>query len=110
MKDITNADYMHTKRVCKDFEIKNLGEYQDLYLKSDALLLADIFENFRKTCLNIYHLDPVKFLSAPGLAWQAALKNTEVKLELLTDIDILLLVEKSIRGRVCHAIHQHAKT
>ena len=68
MEDITDADYLHVKRVCKDFEIKKIGEYRDLYLKSDTLLLADVFENFRKMCLKIYHLDPAKFLSAPGLA------------------------------------------
>ena len=61
MEDITNADYMHAKRVCKDFEIKNLGEYHDLYLKSDTLLLADFFEDFRKMCLKIYTLHSVKF-------------------------------------------------
>ena len=71
MEYIIDVDYMHGKRVCKDFEIKNLGEYHDLYLQSDPFLLADVFENFRKMCLKIYHLDPVKFLSAPGLAWQA---------------------------------------
>ena len=109
MENITNVDYMHVKRVCKDFEIKNLGEYHDLYLKSDTLLLADVFENFRKMCLKIYHLDPAKFLSAPGLAWEAALKKTEVKLELLTDIDMILIVEKCIRGGICHAIHRYAK-
>ena len=69
MEDITDADYMHAKRVCKGFEIKKLGEYHDFYLKSDTLLLPDVFENFRKMCLKIYHLDPVKFLSVPGLAW-----------------------------------------
>ena len=90
------------KRVFKDFEIKNLGEYHDLYLKSDTLLLADVFENFSKMCLNIYQLDPAKFLSAPGLARQAALKKTVVKLELLTDIDMLLMVEKGIRGGTYH--------
>ena len=73
MEDITNGDYTHAKRVCKDFEIKNLGEYHDLYVQSDTLLLADVFENFRSMCLEIYELDPSKFLSAPGLAWQAAL-------------------------------------
>ena len=88
MEDITDADYMHAKRVCKGFEIKKLGEYHDLYLKSDTLLLPDVFENFRK----IYHLDPVKFLSVPGLAWQTALKMTEVKFELLIDTDMLLMV------------------
>ena len=63
MEDITDASNMHTKRVCKDFEIRNLGEYHDLYLKSDTLLLADVFKNFRKMCLKFYHLDAVKFLS-----------------------------------------------
>ena len=76
MEDIT--DYMHAKRVCKDFEIKNLGEYHDFYFKNDTLLLPDVFENFREICLQIYHLDPAKFLSAPGLAWQSALKKTEI--------------------------------
>ena len=60
-------------------------------------------------CLKIYHLDPAKFLSGPGLAWQAALKKTEVKLELLTDINLLLMIEKGIRGGICHAIHRYAK-
>ena len=71
LEDITDADYMHAKRVCKDFEMKNLGEYHDLYLKSDTLLLADGFENFRDLCLGIHELDPVKFISASGLPWQA---------------------------------------
>ena len=87
--DITDADYMHGKRICKDFEIKHLGEYHDLYLKSETLLLVDVFKNFRKMCLKIYELDPVKFLSASGLAWQAALKEADVKLELLNDNDML---------------------
>ena len=99
---------MHRKRVCKDFEIKHLGEYHDLYLKSDALLLAEVFENFIKMCLKISNLDPLKFLSAPGLAWQAALKKTDLKLELLTDIDMLLMVEKGIRGGICHAVYRYA--
>ena len=92
MEDITDADYAHSKRVCKDFEIKTFGEYHDLYLQSDTLLLADVFENFRNICLKIYKLEPAKSLSAPGLAWQAASKKTEVKLDLLTDIDMLLMV------------------
>ena len=69
MEDITDADYVHAKRVCKDFEIKNIGEYNDFYVESDTLLLADVFENFRNMCLKIHELDPAKFLSAPGLSW-----------------------------------------
>ena len=82
MEDITDENYMHGKSVCKDFEIKNLGEYHDLHLKSDTSPLADVFENFRKLCLKIYQLDPARFLSVLGLAWQAPSKKTEVKLEL----------------------------
>ena len=66
-------------------------------------------KTFKKICLKIYQLDPAKFLSAPGLAWQAALKKTEVKLELLTDIDMLLMVKKGIRGGICNTIHRYAK-
>ena len=65
MEHITDADYMHVKRICKDFEIKTLGKYRDLYLKSDTLLLVDVFENFRKMSSNIYYLDALKFLSVP---------------------------------------------
>ena len=103
MEDITDADYVHAKRVCKDFEIKNLGEY-DLYVQSDTLLLADVLENFRNMCLKIYELDPAKFLSAPGLVWQVALIKTKVKLYILTDTDMMLMVEKGIRGGICHSI------
>ena len=68
-------------------------------------MLADVFENLRNMCLKIYKLDPAKFLSAPGLAWQAALKSTKVKLDLLTDINTLLMVEKGIRGGICHSVY-----
>ena len=91
MEDITDADYKHTKGACEAFEVSNLAKYHDLYLKSDTLLLAYIFENFRKMALEIYQLDPAKFISAPRLVWQAALKKTAAKLELLTDIDMLLI-------------------
>ena len=69
MKDITDADYMHPKRVCKFFEIKNLGGYHDFYVQSNKFLLAAIFKNFQKMCLEIYELDPAKFLLAPGSSW-----------------------------------------
>ena len=79
-----------------------------MYLKSDTLPLADVSKTLEKS-LKIYQLDPAKFLSAPGLAWQTALKKTEVKLELLTDFDMLLMVEKGIRGRICHSIYRYAR-
>ena len=97
----------HTNRVCKDFGIKNLDKYHDLYLKSHTLLLA-VFENFRKMCLEIYKLDPARFLSVPGLAWQASLKETKAELELLTDI-MLLMVEKRIRWGICLSINRYTK-
>ena len=86
-----------------------MGEYHDLYVQSDTALLADVFENFRDKCLEIYELDPAHFLSAPGLAWQACLKKTGVKLELLTDPDMLLTFENGVRGGICNAVHKYAK-
>ena len=109
MDDIADVDYRHAKRVFKNLSYKNLGDYHDLYVQSDTLLLADIFENFRNMCIKVYELDPAHFLSVPGLSWQACLKKTEVKLELLTDVDMLLVVEKGIRGGICHAMHRYAK-
>ena len=103
MEDITYADYVHAKRVCKDFGIKNLGESHDLYVQSNTLLLTDVFEIFRNMCLKIWELDPVKFFSAPGLAWQATLKKNKVKLGLLTRTDMILMVGKLIRGGLCHS-------
>ena len=76
---------------------------------SHTLLLADVFENFRNMCIKVYELDPAHFFSAPGLAWQEFLKETGVKLELLTDVDMLLMVEKGILGGICHATHMYAK-
>ena len=93
---ISNIDYVHAQKIREVFEIKNLGKYHDFYVQCDTLLLADVFENFRDKCVEIYELDPAHFLSAPGLAWQADLKKTGVKLELLTDYDMLLMVEKGI--------------
>ena len=89
----------------KELKLKNLGNYHDLFLQSGTLLLADVYENFRNKCIEIYGLDPAHFLSATGLAWQACLKKTRVKLELLADVDMLLIIEKGIRGRICHSIH-----
>ena len=93
----------------EELKLKNLDEYPNLYVQSHTLLLADMFENFRNKCIEIYELDPAHFLSMPRLAWQACFKKTEIRLELLTDMDMLLMVEKGIRGRTCHAIHRYAK-
>ena len=109
MENIDDFDYRHGNNVFKRFKFKNLGEYHDLYVQSDTLLLADVFENFRNKCLKVYELDPDHFLSLPGLAWQACLKKTSVKLQLLTDYDMLLMVAVGIRGGICHAIHRFAK-
>ena len=105
MEDITDADYVHAENVRTDFEITDLGEYHDVYIQSNTLLLADVLENFRNMCLKIYELDPARFLSAPELAWQATFKKPKVKLDLLIDIDILLMIKKGIKGRICHSIY-----
>ena len=75
LEDITGKGYTHSQKVFEEFNLKNLGDYHDLYVQSDTLLLADVFENFRNSCIEIYELDPAHFSSAPGLAWQACLKN-----------------------------------
>ena len=106
---ISDDDYVHAQKVWEALNVKNLGEYHDLYVQSDMALLADVFESFRDKCLEIYELDPAHFLSAPGLAWQACLKNTQVELELLTDNDMLLMFEEGIRGGMCQATHRYAK-
>ena len=105
---ITGEDYAHAQKVWDIFNIKNLGEYHDLCIQSDTLL-ADVFENFRDKCIEIYELDSARFLSAHGLAWQACLKKTQVKLELLTHNDMLLMFEKGIRGGMCQVSHHYAK-
>ena len=109
LENVTEIDYIHANNVFKTFKLNNLGDYHDLYVKSDTLLLADVFENFRKACIKTYELDPVHFISLPGLAWQACLKKAEVELELLTDYDMLLMIEEGIRGSICHAVHRYAK-
>ena len=86
--------HAHARKIQEVIEIGNRGEYHDLYVQCDTLLLPDVFEKFEDTCIDIYGLDPSYFLSAPGLAWQACLRKTEVKLELLTDIHLPLIIEE----------------
>ena len=109
MEDIDDINYRHGNNVFNKFKLNNLVDYHDLYVQSDTLLLADVFENFRAMCLKEYELDPAHFLSLPGLAWQACSKKTNIELELLTDYDMLLMVEKGIRGGICHSIQRYAK-
>ena len=109
IENIDDIYYRHGNNVFKRFKLKHLGEYHDLYVQSDTLLLVDVFENFRNKCLEVYELEPAHFLSLPRLAWQACLKKANIKLELLTDYDMLLMVEEGIRGGICHAIHRYAK-
>ena len=95
---VTDENYQRAQKVWEEFSCQNMGEFHDLYLKTDVLLLADVMESFRKLCEKHYELDPAHYFTTPGLAWDAMLKMTDVKLELLDDVDQLLMVEKGIRG------------
>ena len=108
-EDISDEDYKQAQDVWNTFRMKNIGEYHDLYLKSDILLLADVFENFRKTCLTYYGLDPPHYVSSPGLAWDAMLRMTKINLDLITDIDIQLFIEKGMRGGISYIGHRRAE-
>ena len=105
---ISTKDYAHAKKVWQFFKIKDMGEYHDLYVRSDVAQLSDVFENFRSLCLKKYELDTSYFVSTPGLAFEAMLKCTKVKLELLTDIDMVHMVEKGIRGGLTQVVKKHA--
>ena len=109
MENIDDTDYRHGNNVFKRFKLKNLGEHHDLFVQSDTLLLADVIENFRNMCIEVYELDPAHFLSLPELAWQACLKKTNIKLELLTDYDMLSMIEEGIKRGIFHSIRRHAK-
>ena len=107
---ISDEDYQHAQKVWKTFEMKTLKDYHNLYNQVDVLLLADVFENFRDICIKNYKLDPAHYYTAPGLAWDAVLRITKVELELLSDIDMLLMVEKGIRGRVSMISNRYGKS
>ena len=101
-ESISDEDYRHAQNVWKTFDMKNMGDYHDVYLKADVLLLADVFENFRKTCLQYYKLDPCYYFTSPGLSWDAMLKMTNIRLNLISDVDMYQFVEKGMRGGVSY--------
>ena len=105
MSNISDDDYQHAKKVWSAFNIHSFGEYHDLYLHTDVILLANVFEAFRDTCLEHYGLDPAHFYTSPGLAWKACLNKTGVRLELLTDPDMSLVFERGIRGGITQVVH-----
>ena len=107
--DISDEDYSFYNKVCTDFNLKTMKDYHDLYLKTDVLLLADVFENFRETCYRYYELDPLHYYSAPGLAWDSCLKKTKIQLELLTDVDMNLMIDKGCRGGMSIITQRYAK-
>ena len=107
---ISDSDYMHAQNVWRAFNIQNMGQYHDLYLKTDVLLLADVFENFRNLCLKCYKLDPAHYYTAPGLAWEAMLRMTGVELELLEDIYMYLMWEMGIRGGISMISNKYGKS
>ena len=106
---ISDEDYKHAQDVWNTFSCKNMGDYHNFYLASDVLLLADVFENFRKTCLEYYKLDPCHYFTSPGLSWDAMLKMTEIKLELMTDIDMFQFIEKGLRGGISYIANRYGK-
>ena len=106
---ISDKEYQHAQDVWDTFSLKNMGDYHDLYLKSDILLLADVFQNFRKTCLQYYKLDPCHYFTSPGLSWDAMLKMTDIKLELMTDIDMFQFIEKGLRGGISYITNRYGK-
>ena len=108
LEDISDKDYLHAQKVFEE-HCTDMGDYHDLYVQTDTFLLANVFEKFRDKCIELCGLDPSYFYSAPGLAWQACLKETDVKLELLTDYQMLLMIEKGIRGGMCQSVHRYAK-
>ena len=104
---ITDDEYNHAKEVWNTFMIRTLGDDHDLYLVSDVILLTDVFENFRKTCMQYYKLDPCLYFTSPGLSWDAMLKMTNIKLELMTDIDMFQFIEKGMHGGVSYIANRY---
>ena len=107
--NVSPKHYEHAQKIWKHFDIKDMGECHDLYLKVDVILLADIFENFRDACIKNYKLDPAWYYTSPGLSWDALLKKTEIELDLISDINMILFIEAGIRGGVSMISNRHGK-
>ena len=108
-KCISEEEYDRANSDWNTFKMNTLGDYHDLYLKTDVLLLADVFEKFIKACLNYYGLDPYHYFSVPGLSWDAMLKTTKIKLEAISDINVHLFIEKCMRGGISYIAKRHSK-
>ena len=106
---ISEKDYQRANNVWNAFKMKTMGDYLDLYLKIDVLLLTDVFEKFIKTCLNYYGVDPCHYVSSPGLSWDAMLKMNGIELELICDLDMHLFFEKGMRGSISYITKRHRK-
>ena len=107
--DITEQDYQHANQIWQVFQCNTLGDYHELYIKTDVLLLADVFENFRILCLQTYKLDPVHYFASPGLSWDAMLRHTKVNLQLIEDADMYLMIESGLRGGISMISNKYAK-
>ena len=108
-KCISKEEYDKAINIWNVSKIKTLGEYHDLYLKIDILLLPDVFEKFIKTCLDYYGLDPCQYFSAPRLSWDAMLKMTGVELKLISDISMHLSIEKGMKSGILYIAKRHSK-
>ena len=109
MSGVSDKEYEHACKVWNEFGIKNMGDYHDLYLKTDTILPANVFKSFRSVCMKNYGLDPAHFYTAPGLAWKACLKKTGIRLELLLDPDMFLMFERGIGGGITQSVHRWAE-
>ena len=109
MNALVKKDYLHAIDVWNVFKMNTMGDYHDLYLNTDVLLLADVFEKFISTCLDYYGLDTCHYFSGPGLSWDAMLKMSGIKLELISDIDMHLFIEKGMRGDVSYIAKRHSR-
>ena len=106
---VSESDYANVANVWQRFSIQTLGEYSDPYLKTDVLLLADVFENFHESCVASYGLDPAHYYILPDFTWAAMLKHTRVKFELLIDIDMIMFIERGIRGGLSQCSDRYAQ-